>query len=171
MFGRIVVGVDGSEGSVAALRWAVAEGRRRESVVEALLVWLGMSAAGLGDIPYLPDEEGRIVAAEHDRLSDAIARALEEPGGADGPSADGPSADGASEVTVQRFVVEGDAASVLCERSQHADLLVVGFPRHGGVSHLLYGSVSSHCMRHGRCPVVAIPHPDRRAGDDRTGGG
>ena len=38
MFGRIVVGVDGSEGSLPALQWAVDEARRRGATVEAVLV-------------------------------------------------------------------------------------------------------------------------------------
>lgn len=51
-------------------------------------------------------------------------------------------------------VKEGDAAQVLIELADGADLLVVGSRGHGGFTGALLGSVSQHCVHHSRCPVV-----------------
>ncbi|MDA8341231.1 MAG: universal stress protein [Actinomycetota bacterium] len=144
MFGRVLVGVDGSDGSVPALQWAIEEAAWRGAVVEAVLAWQGMSTIGLGEVPYLPDEESRIETTEQARLARAIGEAVARvPGGVG--------------VTVDPVVVEGGAAEVLCERSDRADLLVVGCRGHGPVSRLLVGSVSSACLQHARCPTVVVP--------------
>ena len=157
MAGRIVVGVDGSDGSLPALRWAVDEAHRRRATVEAVLVWQAMTALGLGEIPYLPDEEARIVAAERLRLDGVVARALAVVGGTRDLGGTG-LGDGDARVQVETVIAEGDAAHVLCERSENADLLVVGVRGHGRMPRLLEGSVSSACMRRSRCPVVLVPH-------------
>ncbi len=173
MFGRIVVGVDGSEGSLPALQWAVDEARRRGATVEAVLVWQSMTTAGFGEVPYLPDEEARIVGVERERLDRAVALALT--GGdsvADGQGSGqaGGGGDGQGGVhsgfAVEPVVVEGDAADVLCERSERADLLVVGLRGHGALYRLLQGSVSSTCIRHSRCPIVVVPHGQDDVKDD-----
>ena len=186
MFGRIVVGVDGSEGSLPALQWAVDEARRRGATVEAVLVWQSMTTAGFGEVPYLPDEEARIVGVERERLDRAVALALaggdsvadDQGGGQAGGEGDGQGGgggDGQGDVhpgfAVEPVVVEGDAADVLCERSERADLLVVGLRGHGALYRLLQGSVSSTCIRHSRCPIVVVPQgqDDGRA-DGRDGG-
>ena len=169
MFGRIVVGVDGSEGSLPALQWAVDEARRRGATVEAVLVWQSMTTAGFGEVPYLPDEEARIVGVERERLDRAVALALAggdshvdshadgQGGGQGGGGGDG-QGDDYPGFAVEPVVVEGDAADVLCERSERADLLVVGLRGHGALYRLLQGSVSSTCIRHSRCPIVVVPH-------------
>jgi len=63
-----------------------------------------------------------------------------------------------SEVTVSSIVSEGQAADVLCEQAQGADLLVVGSRGLGGFRGLLLGSVSQQCASRAPCPVVIIPH-------------
>ena len=52
--------------------------------------------------------------------------------------------------------VEGNAAQVLLDASDGADLLVVGSRGHGGFTEALLGSVSQHCVHHAHCPVVVI---------------
>jgi nucleotide-binding universal stress UspA family protein len=68
---------------------------------------------------------------------------------------------------VRARVVEGNAAQVLLDASDGADLLVVGSRGHGGFTEALLGSVSQHCVHHARCPVVVIrgEQHDRREGD------
>jgi nucleotide-binding universal stress UspA family protein len=60
------------------------------------------------------------------------------------------------EVTIVSLVVEGHAAAVLVERSEGADLLVVGTRGHGRFTGMLLGSVSEHCVIHARCPVLVV---------------
>ena len=163
VFGRIVVGVDGSDGSLPALRWAVDEARRRGATVEAVLVWQSMTTVGFGEVPYLPDEEARIVRVERERLDRAVAGVL-----AGGDRYVNGGGDGDPGFVVESVVAEGDAADVLCERSERADLLVVGLRGHGALYRLLQGSVSSTCVRHSRCPIVVVPHGRDGGQDDAT---
>jgi nucleotide-binding universal stress UspA family protein len=64
--------------------------------------------------------------------------------------------DPGSGVPVLARAVEGNAAQVLLDASDGADLLVVGSRGHGGFTEALLGSVSQHCVHHARCPVVVI---------------
>ncbi len=75
----------------------------------------------------------------------------------------------ASPVKVSSTVREGNAAQVLLEAADGADLLVVGSRGHGGFAEALLGSVSQHCVHHAPCPVVIV-----RGAQDQghgTGGG
>ena len=155
---RIVVGVDGSEESAAALRWAVDEGRLRDAAVEAVYIYEPIPAwqvygyadpvAG-GSVPPLVEgiEQAREEAEEAaQQLVSRMLAALPGTG-----------------VTVDPVVVgEGRPAQVLIERSRDADMLVVGTRGLGGFSELLLGSVSHQCANHARCPVVILRHGDRR---------
>jgi nucleotide-binding universal stress UspA family protein len=135
-FDRIVVGVDGSDCSVEALRWAIEEGRLRDATVEALHAWQ-IPAVGLpGVSPPYPENE--FLAYETWVLEDAITAV----GGIDG--------------SVERRVVKGHAANELVEASRRADLVVVGSHGHGGLAGTLLGSVSQRVVMHADCPVVVI---------------
>ncbi len=137
---RIVVGVDGSPASQAALRWALDEAALRKAAVVAVSAW---TYPYLGDLSYLanrgidPDE---LSAAAKARLTEAVAAA--------GPAPDG--------VTVEETVREGPAAGVLLEEADGATMLVVGSRGHGGFSGLLLGSVSQQCAHHAPCPIVIV---------------
>lgn len=144
--GRVVVGVDGSEGSRRALRWALSDAGCRGWAVDAVSVWrdpYGGEMAFEYQAPYFRrDRAARLERAEED-LAEAVAEAV-----------------GASPaVAVEPVVVDGDPAQILCDRSAEADLLVVGSRGHGGFARLLLGSVSSACAHHSRCPVVIVPGP------------
>ena len=54
------------------------------------------------------------------------------------------------------MVREGNAAQVLLDAAQGADLLVVGSRGHGGFTEALLGSVSQHCVHHAQCPIVIV---------------
>jgi len=64
--------------------------------------------------------------------------------------------DPSSDVRVQPLVAQGNAAQVLLDATQGADLLVVGCRGHSGFTGALLGSVSMHCVHHAHCPVVVI---------------
>jgi nucleotide-binding universal stress UspA family protein len=150
----IVVGVDGSPASLAALRFALGEARLRRTRVLALHAWvLPLTEAPGPFLLELPSRAGPSVqelSADLGRAADArLAAALDEV------------AEVAEGVEVERRVVEGQAASMLVEASEGADLLVVGSRGHGGFHGLLLGSVSQQCAHHARCPVVIVPSPER----------
>lgn len=142
--GRIVVGVDGSEQSGAALEWALAEAALRGATLDVVCAyrlpsgWLGMGEAMGATLP--------VALTEHDveaYAADTLGRMLD----ARHPD---PS------VEVVRRTVAGHAATVLVEESAGADLLVVGSRGHGDVGSLLLGSTGMHCVHHATCPVVVV---------------
>ena len=151
--GRIVVGVDGSRASMAALRWAVREARFRGAQVETVYVFENTPSWRV----YGYQQE--TIEAEPDRSHQATLTSDEQ----SGAEAHGvvermvDDLDQLGEVGVESVIVEDrHPARVLVERSADADMLVVGSRGHGGVSELLLGSVSHHCATHAQCPVVII---------------
>ncbi len=134
---RIVVGVDGSESSKAALRWAIRQAKLTGSTVDAVAAWRFPSTYGLapGD-DSAPDLEGD--------AKSALTEALNEVSGL------------YPEVPVRPLVTEGHAAEVLLRAAKGADLLVVGSRGHGGFASAMLGSVSLNCVLHAHCPVLVL---------------
>jgi nucleotide-binding universal stress UspA family protein len=152
---RIVVGVDGSKESQAALRWALEEARLRGASLTALHAWTYPVVPGRGIAPaalVIPPDVVRREAEE--LLESAVSEAFE----------------GAPEPLVRRVAIEGSPAESLVEASKDADLLVVGSRGRGGLSGVLLGSVSRQCAHDAWCPVVIV-RPGRRAArsHDRKG--
>jgi nucleotide-binding universal stress UspA family protein len=133
---RIVVGVDGSVSSKAALAWAIRQARLTGSVVEAVIAWEFPVAYGY-PVP-VSDVNWEELAGEV--VTDAI----------------GEVSSSARGVEIRHKVVEGNAAQVLVDASAGAELLVVGSRGHGGFVEALLGSVGQHCVHHANCPVVVI---------------
>ena len=137
----VVVGVDGSEASVAALGWAARYADALGASLQAVLTWHYPSAAGgppTGVAP--PAVTSEVERSRHQILDDAIARTC-----GDKPA-----------LTVERRVIYGHPAQTLVDESKNADLLVVGSRGHGGFSGLLLGSVSTHLATHAFCPVTIV---------------
>jgi nucleotide-binding universal stress UspA family protein len=140
MTGTIVVGVDGSGGSVRALAWALDEAERRRARLEVVHSWQPSATADMA-APQLRDADFERAAMA---ILDATLAQIETlPFG----------------VEIKRMVLPGPAASVLLEAAQDAELLVVGSRGLGGFSGLLLGSVSQQCSHHAPCPVVIVPDP------------
>jgi nucleotide-binding universal stress UspA family protein len=144
----IVVGIDGSEDSKDALRWAARQAELTATTVTAVMAW--QLPVTFGTVWQMPATYGRShdlsqvdFAADAKKTLDA---ALEE---VLGPGA---------HVAVTPQLVSGHAAPVLIEASRHAALLVVGRSGHGGFAGMLIGSVSQHCVSHAACPVVVVRH-------------
>jgi len=133
---QIVVGVDGSAPSKAALAWAISQARLTGAVVEAVIAW---ESPALTRYPNLmPDVDWEDLAAQV--LGDAVA----EVAGSAGP------------VEIENKIMKGNAAQVLLAESAGADLLVVGNRGFGGFAGALLGSTGQHCVHHATCPVVVI---------------
>ncbi|TFV56253.1 universal stress protein [Geodermatophilus sp. DF01-2] len=142
---RVVVGVDGSSGARAALRFALEDAVRRGVPVDVLTayrppeIWLDFYAVGDVDL----DRAERAAAEQAEAF---VAEVLRE-----GPQP-------APEVRVR--AVLGTAADVLVRESAGADLLVVGSRGHGGFSSMLLGSVGMQCVLHATCPVTVVHSPE-----------
>lgn len=139
--GEIIVGVDGSDGSRAALRWAARTAAARGARCRAIAAWQYPANAVTPAAPAkLPGPEEM-----DERTCDDLRIVLREVLEAD--------ADGV-EVEAGR----GPAASVLLAAAARAgtDMLVVGARGRGGFAGLLLGSVSQECVEHSPCPVVVL---------------
>jgi nucleotide-binding universal stress UspA family protein len=143
--GRIVVGIDGSEESAAALRWAVEEAKLRGASVEAVHVWNYIpmtTTADSGLVPMSWTESAEMIDATHDAASRAAEHEVESVLGA------------GNEVTVS--LMQGDASEALLEQAKGADLLVVGNRGRGAIKEVLLGSTSGRVADHAPCPVVIV---------------
>jgi nucleotide-binding universal stress UspA family protein len=146
--GLIVVGVDGSEGAKAALRFALAEARLRHATLRVVHTWepgaagvsgiAGFSSAGL--------DLGELRRGAEAALDAVVHEVVPRDGG----------------VRVERRVSEGAPAAVLVDESRDADLLVVGSRGLGGFAGLVLGSVSRDCAHRAACPVVIVRKPHGR---------
>ena len=137
-----MVGVDGSNPSRQALRWALREAAERHLTVEAVQVW------HYPPLTYAPGIMAAPVFAREDLEADAKA-VLDE-------AVDAILGESGVAREVGRVVVEGSAVERLVELSQDADLLVVGHRGRGGFRELLLGSVAHQCTAHASCPVVVV---------------
>jgi nucleotide-binding universal stress UspA family protein len=147
MPGTIVVGVDGSAPSLAALRWAAEEAKLRDARLVALHAWAFIPPAplaepGLAPIPAA-DLAGQL-EAQKEAAEAEFAAAIE------GAFPEGPP------VEIERQLTENDAAEALEGAAKSADLVVVGSRGRSGIAAALLGSVSRHVVDHAACPVVVL---------------
>jgi nucleotide-binding universal stress UspA family protein len=141
MTDRIVVGIDGSQSSRAALRWAAGEARAHQASITVITAYrLPLAFAGTSADPasVAPDEQQRAEAIQAEMLAEAES-VLE-----------------GLEVTTVIRAGEGPGHAVVAA-AEGADLLVVGAFGLGGISGFTIGSVSHYCVGHATCPVVVVP--------------
>ena len=137
----IIVGVDGSDSSLQALRWAARLAVLTGAALEAVTAWDFPPFYGTGGwtppIEALyPTDLGRKV------LDEAIAQAF-------GAGAQPP-------VEIGKRVVQGSPARVLIDASAKASLLVVGNRGHSALGEAALGSVGLACVHHAACPVTIV---------------
>ena len=135
---RIVVGVDGSEQSQQALRWAADYAATIGATLDAVSAWDWPSAAGWGAAPIPMNWDPRQDTEK--LLTETIDSVF----------------DGQRPKDLRLLVVEGHPARVLLEQSKGAAMLVVGSRGHGGFAGLLLGSVSASVAEHASCPVLVM---------------
>jgi nucleotide-binding universal stress UspA family protein len=146
---KIVVGVDGSASSKAALAWAVRQAELTGATVEAVIAW--HRPAMVGGVPFAPIEAldtTDYAGFASKVLSDAVADTVPPD----------------TLVAVSSAVRAGSPAQELLDASEGADLLVLGSRGHGGFAGALLGSVGEACVHHARCPVVIVRDPARAHG-------
>ena len=133
--GRIVVGVDGSDSSIEALRVAVRTAQAFGTSLEAVTTWtypVGAEVALLSG--WSPEEDAK-------EILEAVA---EQVFGGDRPS------------WFTTATKPGIAARALIEESAGAEMLILGSRGRGGFASLLLGSVSTACAQHAHCPVLIV---------------
>jgi nucleotide-binding universal stress UspA family protein len=145
----IVVGVDGSDESLHALRWALEEARSRGAKLTVIYAWVYPHLPPPGFAPPVQVDMGGLQLGAEALLDAAVSEVV-------GPDAG---------VECERAAVQGTAAAVLVEAAEDADLLVVGSRGLGGFTGLLLGSVSQQCAHHAPCPVVIVRRSRPDAGD------
>ena len=139
---RIVVAVDGSEGSANALRWAARQAGYAGATLEAVIAWQFPAFFGWAPVGADSADFGSIAEKTlNDTLNEAFGSQWPE--------------------WVQTRVVEGYPGRVLVEAADGADLLVVGSRGHAGFADALLGSVSTYCVQHapGAVTVIRPPRP------------
>lgn len=148
MSSRWIVGVDGSDEAVDALRWAVHHAGDRPGGEDGVEDGVEITAVSAFHVPRVMammaakrgfgvDELGMGATAGHD-----LDVAIERVGGA-----------------VTPLVVEGQAAHVLVDAGADADLLIVGQRGDGELRSHRLGSVSRYCATHSTVPVAVVPAP------------
>ncbi|MEO6988206.1 MAG: universal stress protein [Aquihabitans sp.] len=143
--GPVVVGVDGSDGSRAAVRWAAAEAHRLGVRLVAVQGWEQPTDALSGGMGSELGGAEEVVASADRYLAEFIDDAIET----------GPEPTALPEIETR--VLAEPAAQALLRAAADAALLVVGTRGRGGFAGLLLGSVSNACAHHAPGPVAVIP--------------
>jgi nucleotide-binding universal stress UspA family protein len=136
----VLVGVDGSPQSGAALRYAVAEANRRGARLRVVSTYFPEYSVHGRTEPVSASEpalEVDVEAQTRRMVEEALA------GDAAGPP-------------VEIVTAAGPAAGVLVDMSKEADVLVVGHRGRGGFASMLLGSVGLQSVLHAHCPVIVV---------------
>ncbi|MCX5063912.1 universal stress protein [Streptomyces sp. NBC_00201] len=134
---NVVVGVDGSPSSHAALRWAVKYAELIGGDVVAVAAWELPWAYGWS-APAVDPTFDRTIAEQG--LVNQVHQVLGESGAA----------------KVRKRLVKGNPVEVLLSEAEGAKALVVGSRGMGGFRRTLLGSVSQQCAMHATCPVIIV---------------
>jgi nucleotide-binding universal stress UspA family protein len=145
---RVIVGIDGSEQALAAVRAAAEEARHRNAPLHIVhaFIWSSLHV-NVGPVDDGLPRTGLRHYAE-DLLEEAVAEA--------GKVAPG--------VAVTTALIDGAATPVLLDESDRAGMLVLGDRGLGGISSVIIGSVAVHAAAHARCPVLVIRDAEPAAG-------
>ncbi|MEY2765290.1 MAG: hypothetical protein RLZ40_529 [Actinomycetota bacterium] len=135
----IVVGTDGSENSLSAVRWALREAALRGVPVDVIHSWHFTPMVDPMGIAIIPPTVEMQAAAKN--VLDGVMKKVEKDRGG---------------VIVNEIVAQGSPVSSLLSAAKNAEMLVVGRRGHGGFMGLLLGSVATQIVHHSPCPVVVV---------------
>jgi len=139
----IVVGVDGTRGSKAALAFALEEGLARDATVEVVTTWLmGPTLSDVATATTFAEEDRRARQVQDATLAEVLEDFTERP-------------------AISQVVLQNYGGHALVEAARDAALLVVGCGRKNVLARALLGSVSEFCVQHSTVPVVVVPDPAR----------
>ncbi|MDQ1745186.1 MAG: hypothetical protein QOE23_3525 [Pseudonocardiales bacterium] len=148
--GPVVVGIDGSSGAEAAVRWAVEEARTRKVAVKLVCAYHVPPGyyQGMGMYTELPEQMEAVQQAADRVVEDALAAARVDP-----------------DVEVRGGTVDGTPISVLIEESESASLLVLGSRHRSALTSSILGSVSAAVAARAECPAIVLRGPAGLAGE------
>lgn len=130
----IVVGIDGSEESIAALKWAVEDADRRKTNVVGIMGF---------EVPWTIMFAGSYTESDYHNDALAAFEQIREDIKAQFPNVD-----------LELKLVQRKPGLALVEASEDADLLVVGSHGYGIMPGIQIGSVATYCVSHAKCPVL-----------------
>ena len=133
--GTVLVGVDGLPGSAGALRYAVAEARRRQTELRLLHVVPSLLSLG----PAAPTVDLQRIGAELLADAERTVRAA------------------APELEVHTALTRGERTGGIVKAAQGAQLLVIGRESRRGIEKLLAGTATASVAAHAPCDVVVVP--------------
>jgi len=136
----VLVGVDGSAESGAALKYAVAEANRRGARLRVVSTYFPEYSVHGRTRPVTAAETAVEVDLESETrhmVEDALSGEAAQP-------------------PVDIVIAAGPAAGVLIDQSGEVDVLVLGHRGRGGFASMLLGSVGLQCVLHARCPVIVV---------------
>jgi nucleotide-binding universal stress UspA family protein len=145
-FDRVVVGISGSLGNLVALHAAVAEARRSEALLIAVVAWTPPG----GETAYRRAPWKPLLDLCKEQAAATLTGAFSDALG--GPPAD---------VRMTSVLIRAAAGPALLGlASRPSDLLVVGTGRQRRIARIRHGSVTRYCLAHARCRVLAVPQPE-----------
>ncbi|MFC8246233.1 universal stress protein [Streptomyces chartreusis] len=148
MLRPIVVGLDGSPESLAAVDWAAREAQRRGLPLRLVHAWIWQPH----DVPVSEDMETQkqwALRTLREAQEDLAARYPDLP--------------------IDTGQVSDLAAKVLLDQAEGGEMLVLGSRGHGAIAGFLLGSVGQHVLARAKSPVVMVRANERSAADRDTG--
>lgn len=147
---KILVPVDFSESSRAALDYAVDVARKFGATIDLLHVWQAPTFIPTASLPEAPTVDANLVDLVRKNAEEATARALADARGRELPVRDAHCEPGVPARGIVEFA-----------NADGYDLIVLGTHGRTGLSHAVMGSVAEKVVRHAECPVLTVrgkPH-------------
>jgi nucleotide-binding universal stress UspA family protein len=136
----VVVGVDGSELSVAAIDYAFEQAAARNTTLTAVLAWHDPVRTGPGDQLPLVYDLGALRQESAALLAESVAGHTDK----------------YPDVVVREELVRGHPDDVLIDAGRSAELLVIGSRGRGAFRGLLLGSTSRALVHYAPCPIAVV---------------
>lgn len=134
---RVVVGIDGSPNSLAALAWALSFATE-DTTIEAVGAWEPSIRATPADAVHFEELSASWRDAFHETIDDVLASTATAP-------------------RVTRSFDYAKPADALIQHAAAADLIVVGARGRGAIASAILGSVSNTVLHQAPCPIVVTP--------------
>ena len=148
----VVVGIDGSDSALGAVRWAAAEAARRTVPLRVVTAFAWNQKRALGQVGLGAEYRDIMLGVARSQLAEAAAVAEKT----------------SPHVVVEAQLIVGYPIPVLRDESRRAQLVVLGDRGYGGVSGLLLGSVAAAMAAKADCPVVLVRAAESEPVEDHS---